>query len=287
MTIAYLNGQYLPLEQARVSVLDRGFLFADGVYEVIPVYGGKPLRLAAHLQRLQNSLDGIHLSNPHSDAQWQALVTELIQRNGDTEQSVYLQITRGASARRDHGFPATVEHTVFLMSSPIAPIPPADSVAGASVVTLEDIRWQLCHLKTVALLGNVLLKQEALQQGYDECILLRGDKATECSASNVFMVKNGVLLTPPKSHYLLPGITRDLLVEVAEAEGIEVQQRDIHQAELHSADELWFSSSTKAIVPIVRLNGEAVGEGRPGVLWRRVHAAYCAYVEQLKRGEVS
>jgi len=287
MSTVYLNGEYMPKSEAKVSVLDRGFLFGDGVYEVIPVYGGKPLRLAEHLQRLQNSLDGISLDNPYSRDQWAELIGDIVARNQGTEQSLYLQITRGAPAKRDHAFPKQTEQTVLLMSSPILPIPAAASMQGARAVSLEDIRWQLCHLKTVALLGNVLLKQEAINRGYDECVLLRNGNATECSASNLFMVKSDVLVTPPKSNQLLPGITRDLIVEVALANGVDVQEREVAEAELAHADELWFSSSTKAIVPIVSLDDKPVGQGSAGPMWQRVRAYYCDYIEQLKRGEVS
>ncbi len=287
MSTVYLNGEYLPKSAAKVSVLDRGFLFGDGIYEVIPVYGGKPLRLAEHLQRLQDSLDGISLTNPYSKMHWSELINDVIARNEGTEQSLYLQVTRGAPSQRDHAFPQQVEHTVLLMSSPIAAIPAPENMQGTSALTLDDIRWQLCHLKTVALLGNVLLKQEALSRGYDECVLLRNGYATECSASNLFMVQGEVLVTPPKSNQLLPGITRDLIVEVALAHGVDVQERDIAEVELANADELWFSSSTKAIVPIVQLNDKPVGQGVAGSMWRRVRAYYCDYIEQLKRGEVS
>lgn len=287
MSTVYLNGEYMPKSEAKISVLDRGFLFGDGVYEVIPVYGAKPLRLAEHLRRLQDSLDGISLDNPHGDTEWIELISNMIVRNEGSDQSLYLQITRGASAKRDHAFPEQVEQTVFLMSSPIMPIPAADSMPGTSAVILEDIRWQLCHLKTVALLGNVLLKQEAISRGYDECVLLRNGNATECSASNLFMVQGDVLVTPPKSNQLLPGITRDLIVEVALVNGVDVQERDIAEAELANADELWFSSSTKAIVPIVKLNDSSVGAGVPGPMWRRIRAYYCDYIERVKRGEIA
>ncbi|EDY86151.1 D-alanine aminotransferase [gamma proteobacterium HTCC5015] len=287
MSTVYLNGQMLPLSEAQISVLDRGFLFGDGVYEVIPVYNRRPLRLAQHLSRLNDSLNGIHLDLSIDAAGWGEIIQKVIDANQGDEQSVYLQVTRGAAEAREHAFPNKVSPTVFVMSSPIADIPAADDIRGASAVTLEDVRWSLCNLKTVALLGNVLLKQEALTRGYDEAVLVRDDYATECSASNLFMVKEGRLLTPPKSRHLLPGITRDLVVEVAREHGFEVIERDIHEAELSEADELWFTSSTKAIVPIVALNDRAVGSGEPGALWREVLSYYRDYVEKLKRGEAS
>jgi len=282
MSLVYLNGQYVPREQATVSVMDRGFLFGDGVYEVIPVYGGQPLRLEEHLVRLESSLAGIQLDNPHSKQDWIEIIETFISHHNGGEQSLYLQVTRGAVEKRDHAFPAKVNHTVFLMSNPLMDVPPPEEVKGVSAVTLEDIRWQLCHLKTVSLLGNVLLKQEALNQGYDETILVRGDCATECSASNLFMVKDNVVITPPKSQLLLPGITRDLVLDVIKQAGIHAVERDIQEAELVQADELWFSSSTKAVVPIISLNGHAVGTGCPSEMWRTVVEHYRQYIQTLK-----
>lgn len=287
MNTVYLNGTFMPKAEARISVMDRGFLFGDGVYEVIPVYGGKPLRLDEHLQRLENSMAGIKMAGPYSRERWGEVIDELIARNEGDHQSIYLQVSRGAADKRDHAFPAVVEPTVFLMSNPIADIPPAAEIHTATAVVLEDIRWQLCHLKTVALLGNVLLKQEALDRGFDEAVLVREGKATECSASNLFMVKKGVLITPPKSNHLLPGITRDLVVEVARQNGVEVLERDIEQAELAEADELWFTSSTKAIVPIVELGGHPVGQGVSGAVWLQTLELYRDYIQRLKAGEVA
>lgn len=287
MSTVYLNGRMLPLEEAGVSVLDRGFLFGDGVYEVIPVYNRHPLRLAEHLSRLADSLAGIHLAPPHDNAEWRRIIEQVITANDGDEQSIYLQVTRGAAAGREHAFPESATPTVFVMSSPIADIPAADEIRGATAVTLEDIRWSLCHLKTIALLGNVLLKQEALSRGFDEAVLIRDGLATECSASNLFMICGRQLVTPPKSRHLLPGITRDLVVEVARGEGFEVVERDIAREELAVADELWYTSSTKAIVPIVRLDEQAVGSGEPGPVWREMLEHYRACIERLKRGEAS
>lgn len=287
MSTVYLNGQMMPLDEARVSVLDRGFLFGDGVYEVIPVYNRRPLRLSQHLARLEDSLAGIHLASPHDEAGWRRIIEGVIDANAGDEQSVYLQVTRGAASGREHAFPETVTPTVFAMSTPIADIPAAPDIRGASAVTLEDIRWALCDLKTIALLGNVLLKQEALSRGADEAVLLRDGLATECSASNLFMICGRQLVTPPKSRHLLPGITRDLVVEVAREQGFEVVERDISASELARADELWYTSSTKAIVPVTRLDGQAVGLGSPGPVWRDILEHYRNYIERLKHGEAS
>lgn len=285
MKIAYLNDEYLPLEQARVSVLDRGFLFADGVYEVIPVYGGRLFRLDEHLDRLDGSLRGIRLANPLSSGQWRAVLTRLVEMNGGGEQSVYFQITRGAAMKRDHLFPANVPPTVFAMSSPLKALDGRWLQEGASVVTIPDIRWQYCHLKTISLLPNVLMRQLAEERGADEAILIRDGMATECSVSNLFIVRDGTVVTPPKSEYLLPGITRDLLLELARRHGIPCRERDIPEAELAAADEIWITSSSKEVIPATRLNGGNVGDGRPGPLWRRMFDHYQEYKNRLIAGD--
>jgi D-alanine transaminase len=197
MSIVYLNGEFLPIEQAKVSVLDRGFLFGDGVYEVIPVYGGHCLRLGEHLKRLQDSLDGIHLKNPLSNQQWEQTLDQLIEKNEGEDKSVYLQLSRGVAPVRDHLFPAQTKPTVFIMSNPLKPVSKETLRAGIKAVTLDDIRWQACNIKATALLANTLLKQQAANQGATEAILVRDGLATEGSASNLFIVSNGVIITPP------------------------------------------------------------------------------------------
>lgn len=276
--IVYLNGEFLPLDQAKVSALDRGFLFGDGVYEVIPVYGGRPFRLEEHLRRLNGSLEGIRLEPPLSAADWGRIFTHLI--IGDHDQSIYLQVTRGAAPKRDHAFPAGVAPTVFAMCSPIAPIP----VEGVKVITLEDIRWQWCHIKAVTLLPNVLLRQQAVDRGCAEAILVREGFAEEGAASNLFAVVDGVLRTPPKSHAILPGITRDLVLELAQANGIPAEERRITMKELREAGEIWLTSSTREILPVIELDGQKVGAGEPGPIWKRMNAIYQAYKQQLRQG---
>ncbi len=285
MKIAYLNDEYLPLEQARVSVLDRGFLFADGVYEVIPVYGGRLFRLDPHLDRLDASLGGIRLANPLARAQWRAVLARLVDMNGGGEQSVYFQITRGAAAQRDHLFPANVPPTVFAMSSPLKALDPRWLKEGASVVTIPDIRWQYCHLKTISLLPNVLMRQLADDRGADEAILIRDGRATECTVSNLFIVKAGTIITPPKSEYLLPGITRDLLLELAQRHGMPWREQEIAETELAGADEIWVTSSSKEVIPATRLNGNKVGGGKPGAVWRRMFDHYQEYKNRLIAGD--
>ncbi|GAB6044380.1 D-amino acid aminotransferase [Endothiovibrio diazotrophicus] len=284
MSLCYLNGEQLPLDQAKVSVLDRGFLLGDGVYEVIPAYGGHLFRLTEHLTRLQSSLDGVRIPNPLSDEQWAAALEAVLGANGGGDQSVYLQVSRGPAAKRDHAFPQEVHPTVFIMSAPLS-VPPAEQrERGIEVVTLEDNRWLRCNLKTIALLPNVLLRQEALDQEAQEAILVRDGFATEGAATNFLLVKGGVIVTPPKDHQLLPGVTRDLVLELARAAGLPCEERAVAEAELKTADELWITSSTKEILPVTRLDGQPVGDGAPGPLYQQMIEVYQTYKAQLRRG---
>jgi D-alanine transaminase len=280
--ICYLNGDYLPLDEACVPVLDRGFIFGDGVYEVIPVYAGKLFRLDHHLQRLSNSLNSIYLSNPLSDEDWSTTLQQVVDRNGDGDQSLYLQVTRGV-AKRDHGFPEATRPTVFVMSNPFKPVDPKLLEQGVAAITLEDIRWQYCHIKSIALLPNILLRQQALEADAAEAILIKQDKVTEGAASNVFIVLDGILLTPPIGECLLPGITRDLVVELADKNGINNEQRDISREELERAEEIWVTSSTREILPVTRLDGNLVGDGNPGPVWEKMYRIYQDYKDSLRR----
>jgi len=276
MAIVYLNGDFLPAEQAFISPLDRGFIFADGVYEVIPVYNGHLFRIHEHLRRLDDSLAGVRIPSPCDHQHWRSLLHELVQRNQGRNQSLYVQITRGV-ARRDHGFPEPITPTVFAMSTELKALPQTIREKGISAVTAEDIRWQYCHLKTIALLPNILLRQQALDQGAEEAILIRDGEATEGAASNLFIVSKGHIITPPKGSRLLPGITRDLIVELGKRYGLPVLEARITAAELASADEIWLTSSTKEIMPVTRLDNQAVGDGRPGPLWQQMIALYQRY----------
>ena len=233
----YLNGEFLPIEEARIPVLDRGFIYGDGVYELIPVYHRQPYRLRQHLARLQRSLDGIRLANPHDDAHWESLIRELIGRQAFDDQGLYLQVTRGV-AKRDHSFPSGVAPTVFMMSNPLS-LPTAEQVErGVAVVTAIDERWLHCDLKTISLLGNVLARQLATDSGAAETVLFRNDFLTEASASNVLIVKNGVLAAPPKDNQILPGITYDATFELAHEAGIPLEIRPVPRAEALAADEM-------------------------------------------------
>ena len=280
----YLNGEFLPLDQAKVSVLDRGFIFGDGVYEVIPVYGGQLFRLDEHLQRLDHSLAGIRLDNPLAYDQWNSILEELVERNtieDNGDQSVYLQVTRGV-AKRDHAFPKGVAPTVFAMSNPLAPLPASLASEGVAAITLDDIRWRYCNIKAITLLPNILLRQQALDANAAEAILISNGEVTEGAASNLFIVKDNILITPPKGPRLLPGITRDLILELAETHGIACREGAIRENELREADEVWLTSSTKEILPVTRLDGKAVSGGKPGPMWARVIPLYQDYKRALR-----
>jgi D-alanine transaminase len=280
--IIYLNGEFMPLEAARIPVLDRGFIFGDGVYEVIPVYSRHPFRLAEHLQRLRRSLDGIRLPNPLADAEWARLIHDIVARNPGDDQSVYLQVTRGV-ARRAHEFPQSVKPTVFMMSGPLV-TPPREQVEnGVACITAADFRWLKCDLKSVSLLGNCLLKQMAVDAGAAEVVLFRDGFLTEAAACNVFAVRDGVLLAPPKDHLILPGITYDVVLELAAANRIPLEMREVSEQEVRTAQEIWITSSTKEVLAVTTLDGRAVGEGRPGALFRRIYALYQDFKQTVMR----
>jgi D-alanine transaminase len=279
---AYLNGEFLPIDQARVSVLDRGFIFGDGVYEVIPAYSRHPFRLPEHLVRLQHSLDAIRLANPMPDAEWTRLIHELIARHSTDDQSVYLQVTRGV-ARRDHAFPKDSTPTVFMMSGPLV-TPSKELVeSGVPCITAADFRWLKCDVKSISLLGNCLLRQAAADAGATEVVLFRDGRLTEASASNVFVVRDGRLLAPPKDHLILPGITYDVVLELAAACGIPIELRGISEQEVRSADEIWVTSSTKEVLAVTTLDGRPVGSGRPGEAFRVVYQEYQEFKRRLIR----
>jgi D-alanine transaminase len=271
----YLNGQFLPLEDARISVLDRGFIYGDGVYELIPVYGRRPYRLRQHLARLQRSLDGIRLANPHADAEWEAIITALIGRMAFADQGVYLQVTRGA-AKRDHAVPAGVAPTVFMMSNPLA-LPSREQIeGGVAVITGVDERWLHCDLKTISLLGNVLARQLAVDAWATETVLFRNGYLTEASASNVLLVREGVIVAPPKDNQILPGITYDVAFELAREGGLPIEMRPVPKDEALAADEMWLSSSTKEVLAVTSLDGRPFAGGKPGPMFRKVHALFQA-----------
>ena len=267
----YLNGEFLPLATARISPFDRGFLFADGIYEVVPVHRARPFLLRAHLDRLARSLGAIRLANPHSHEHWSSIVGELVSRAGAPEQLVYLQVTRGAEAGRNHAVPAGISPTVFGFTTEY-PSPSAELLGqGTAAVTREDIRWARCDIKSIALLANVLLRQEAGDDGASEAILVREGWLTEGSSSTVFVVQGERLLTPPNDPRILPGTTREAVLELAR--GLAHEIRPVPQAELLRADEIWIASAGRGVLPVTRLDGRPVGSGGPGPHWKRTYAA--------------
>ncbi len=274
--IVYLNGKFMPLSGAQVSVLDRGFIYGDGVYELIPVYGREPFRMTPHLRRLQRSLDGIGLANPHTETQWEALVRDLIARTPYADQGIYFQVTRGV-AKRDHTFPKGVPPTVFMMSNPLATPSREQVEGGVAVVTAEDNRWHRCDLKTISLLGNVLMRQLAADAGALEAVMFRDGFLTEASASNVLIVKDGTIIVPPKDNLILPGITFDATMEFAQASGIPLVVRPVPRAEAMAADEMWLSSSTKEVLAITTVDGKPFGGGKPGPVFRRMWEVFQAH----------
>lgn len=280
----YLNGRFLPLADAAISPLDRGFLYGDGVYEVIPVYSRTPFRIDEHLKRLQATLDGIQLANPLTAAEWKTVVLKLIETAPWGDQSIYLQVTRGADDKRDHAFPpASVPPTAFAFASPLVTPPAEIRASGVAAITVPDLRWSRCDLKVVSLLANVLARQQAVAQGCAEALLIRDGFLKEGAASNIFIVQNGVLIAPPKTHLMLPGITYDVILELAEHHRQPFAVREIGEAELRAADEVWMTSSTKEILAITTLDGKPVGTGKPGPCAARMWQWYQDFKNTVMR----
>jgi len=277
--LCYLNSRYLPLQEARVSPLDRGFLFADGVYEVVPVHRHRAYRLREHLERLDRSLAAIRLAPPLDHAQWAAIIGRLVDEGRDAEQLVYMQVTRGAESARNHLFPKGVAPTVFAYSAPF-PAPSAQSLErGLAVSVLEDTRWARCDIKSIALLPNVLLRQQAQDAGADEALLVRDGQVMEGSSSSVFVCRGDRIATPPNSHSILPGTTRDALLELVDWLVTEI--RPVAQAELGQADEIWIGSAGRGVLPVTSLDGRPVGKGRPGPHWRRARETWQRHLDAI------
>lgn len=282
--IVYINGEYLPQSQATVSVLDRGFLFGDGVYEVIPVFAGKPLRLTEHLDRLQRSMNKVSLKNPLTQQEWEEIFQTLLESNPGGDRSIYLQVTRGAAPIRDLSFSADIEPTVFVMVNDIKPVDYAKLEKGIEAIAVDDFRWKACDIKSVSLIANVMIRLSANEQNVMDAIMVRDGLVTEGTASNIFLVHGGSISTPPKSDCLLPGITRDLVIDLALANGLTVEERDIKQGELETADEIWLTSSTREIAPVVKLDNRVVGDGVAGEYWKKIIALYQDYKQELRNG---
>ena len=282
MSMVFLNGLFMPVEEARVPVLDRGFIFGDGVYELIPVYSRVPFRMDEHLARLERSLVAVRIRNPYGREEWRDIILQLVAKQSFEDQGVYFQVTRGV-ARRDHAFPKDSAPTVFVMSNPLVNPPQELVERGAAAVSAVDNRWHRCDIKSISLIGNCLLRQVSADAGAVETILFRDGKLTEASASNVFVVKGGVILSPPTSNLILPGITYDVIAEIAQAAGLPLEYREIGEAEVRGADEVWITSSSKEVLAIVTLDGKPVAGGRPGPVFRRVHALYQEFKQKVMR----
>jgi D-alanine transaminase len=280
-SLCYLNGAYSPLCDAKVSVLDRGFIFGDGIYEVLPAYGGRIFRFDQHMARLERSLDELRIPNPHTRAEWLQVARRLILALADTtgvaHQLIYIQVTRGV-ALRDHVMPAGLKPTVFMMCGEMKLASPAQRELGVACVTADDFRWAKAHIKSTSLLGAVLSRQISADAGALETVMFRDQQLSEAAASNVWVVKNGVVLGPPKDHLVLEGIRFDLIEDLCREAGLGFELRRISRAEVLDADELMLSSATKEVLPITTLDGQPVGHGatrgRPGPVYARLFAGY-------------
>jgi D-alanine transaminase len=277
---AWLNGAFLPLAEARISPLDRGFLFADAVYEVLPVYGGRPFLFVEHIARLERSLREIRIAMPMARAAWAALLTELVARNGGGDMYLYVHVSRGAEEGRNHALNPALAPTVFLMASPLAPLDAAVRASGVSAVTLPDQRWGRCDIKSTALLANVLAKSVAADQGATEAILLAGGWLREGSSSSVLVVRDATVAAPPYGPEILPGTTRDLAIRLSGRAGIPVRIAPVSEQDLRAADEILLGFATRGILAVTRLDGAPVGDGRPGPVATRLQGLFAAYREE-------
>jgi len=280
LPICYLNGEYQKLRDARVSPLDRAFLFGDSVYEVLPVFEGRMFRFREHFDRLARSLKEIGMPSPHTHEQWLDLLNDLIARNGGGDMYVYVQVTRGQEYGRNHAFPAKVVPGVFAMAAPLPPLSDEIRANGVSAITVEDFRWGRCDIKSTALLANVLMKQRAADAGTQEAIIVRDGDVMEGSSTSIFVVKDGKIATPPNSNRILPGTTREVALELADG-SMSVTIRRIGIDELRAADEVWISAATRDVLPVTRIDGQPVGTGKPGPLWQRMNQSFNALRKRL------
>jgi D-alanine transaminase len=281
LPICYLNGDYLPLADARVSPLDRAFLFGDAVYEVLPIYAARPFRLREHLDRLNRSLAGIRMPPPQSHVEWAHMCRELISRNSAGEAYLYLQVTRGAELGRNHAWPENLKPTLFAYVTALEPLPAAILDEGVSAVTAAETRWARRDIKSTALLANILLKKLAADAGAFETIMLENGELTEGSSTTVHVVKDGVIHTPPNGHHILPGTTRDVVTELAARLDLRCESRRVTEAMLRAADEIWLAFATRGVLPVTTLDGARVGSGKPGPLFKRMSAAFAGYTREL------
>ncbi|HDY82109.1 MAG: D-alanine aminotransferase [Gammaproteobacteria bacterium] len=281
MSIVYLNGDYLPMEEARISPMDRGFLFGDGIYEVVPSYNGKLVGFAPHMARMQHGLNTIGIQLHVDHQAWRYIASQLMERNGGGDLGIYIHVSRGADTRRHHAYPENIAPTIyaFTFEIPPAPIAQKDAATPYTVATAEDLRWKRCDIKSTALLGNVMHYQHGHSRGHKETLLYNQDgELTEAAACNVYVIKNGIVATPLLDHQKLPGITRMMLLEILRKDGsIAVQERVVTVDELDNADEVWISSSSKEIAPVIEIDGKVVGDGTVGDVWLAAQTLYCAH----------
>jgi D-alanine transaminase len=281
MSIVYLNGDYMPMSEAKISPMDRGFLFGDGIYEVIPSYDGKLVGFAPHLNRMQDGLDAIELKLQIDQDEWRNICMELNERNGGGNLGLYFHVSRGADTQRNHAYPADIEPTLYAFSFEIPPAPEPDKskVKPYRVSTTEDLRWKRCNIKSTALLGNVMHYQHGHSQGNNETILYNSDRElTEAAACNVYVIKDGVVITPDLDYQKLPGITRLMLIDILRKDGsIPVEERTVTVDELLAADEVWISSSSKELAPVIEIDGKPVADGQIGDVWLAAQTLYSAH----------
>ncbi len=284
MNTVYLNGEFLPEQEAKVSVFDRGFLFGDSVYEVIPFYQGVGFRMQEHIDRLNHSLRAVRIKNEQN---WDAILQTLVDKNGGGNLSVYLQVTRGSAGKRSHVYDDSLQPTVFACCSQIKDIwqEGADEVLPLKAIVTEDLRWHRCDIKSTCLLPNILVLQQAKDEGVQEALFSRDEKLTEGSACNLFLVKRGVLYTPKRSSDILGGITRELILELADKHGVQFQEIDIDYERLLAADEVWVSSSTRGIVPVIEVDGQLIGDGQKGIVWRKMFELFTDFQHKLMTGQ--
>jgi D-alanine transaminase len=281
LPISYLNGAFVPLRDARISPLDRGFLYSDGVYELMPVYAGRPFRFEAHAARLTRSLAEIRMEDPHTRAEWHELLATLIARNGGGDQYVYWQVTRGAEYGRNHAPLPEIPRTVFAFCAPLPPTSAATLENGVSCVTAADTRWAQCDIKSVSLLANILLRQQAVDANVAETILLKDGDLMEASSSAVHVVLEGSVVSPPRSRKILPGTTRGVMEEMATRAGIPYRSERVSETQLRTAHEVWISAATREVQAVTKIDGQPVGTGTPGPLWQRLYAELQRYKREV------
>ncbi|HEY0745888.1 MAG TPA: aminotransferase class IV [Steroidobacteraceae bacterium] len=281
LPLCYLNGIYLPLQDARVSPFDRAFLFADAVYEVVPVFASRPFRLRQHLDRLNRSLDAIRLGPPMTHGDWAHVCQELISQNLSFDGILYIQVTRGTEIGRNHAWPEGLKPTIFAYCTELDPLPASLLDKGVAAITATDTRWERRDIKATALLANILLKKLAADVGAFETILLERGELTEGSSTTVHVIKNGVIHTPPNGHHILPGTTRDVVTELADLLSIRSVSAPVSESALRGADEIWLAFSSRGLLPVTKLDGAAVGGGTPGALFKRMNIAFANYIREL------